>query len=229
MSNSDHAGIATQMLVEKQLKTEGVDKHGLGREGFLERVWQWKEQKGGRIVEQMQALGASADWSRLAFTMDTRLSAAVTDAFSLLHLRGLVYRGEYLVNWSTSLQTAVSDLEVEYSEEKGCIFYFRYPVPGAGVGGEDAYLAVATTRPETLFGDTAICVNPADERYGKLVGKQARVPFTDRLIPSKSRNTELCHVYLIVFIMTFSLSPFCFPYYSSCGRVCGSGVRHRRG
>lgn len=179
LPGTDHAGIATQLLVERELAKDGKTKHDLGREAFEQRVWQWKGEYGGRITGQLRRLGASCDWSREAFTLDDKLSDAVAESFVRLHDKGLVYRGEYMVNWSPNLRTAVSDLEVEYSEEEGKLYYFKYPL--ADESGEA--LTVATTRPETILGDQAVCVHPDDERFKHLVGKRCRVPFTDRTIP----------------------------------------------
>lgn len=165
-------------MVERSLAAEGIKRQDLGREAFLERVWQWKNEKGGYITGQMRRLGASADWSRERFTLEDSMSSSVTAAFVQLHERGLVYRGSYMVNWSPNLQTAVSDLEVEYSEEMGTLHTFKYPLSdGSG------FIPVATTRPETILGDTAVCVHPEDERYKAFIGKTVRVPFTDRDIP----------------------------------------------
>ena len=157
---------------------EGLNRKEMGRDAFLERVWQWKRDKGGHIVEQMKRWGASADWTREKFTLDNEMSAAVTEAFIQLHDKGLVYRGEYMVNWSPSLQTAVSDLEVEHSEEQGQLYFFKYVLDDG-----TSFLPVATTRPETILGDTAVCVHPADERYSGFVGRMVRVPLSDRLVP----------------------------------------------
>uniref|UniRef100_A0A7S1X1F6 valine--tRNA ligase n=1 Tax=Tetraselmis chuii TaxID=63592 RepID=A0A7S1X1F6_9CHLO len=180
LPGTDHAGIATQMVVEKMLAAEGVTRGELGREAFTEKVWEWKREYGSAITGQLRRLGASCDWSREAFTLDDQLSAAVVEAFSRLHDKGLVYRGSYMVNWSPNLQTAVSDLEVEFFDESVELFYFEYPI--AGADGES--VPVATTRPETILGDTAICVNPDDERYAHLVGKEAEVPMSGgRRIP----------------------------------------------
>jgi valyl-tRNA synthetase len=174
---TDHAGIATQLQVEKQLRNEGIDKHDIGREEFLKRTWDWKEEKGGTIIRQLRRLGASCDWERERFTLDEGLSQAVQDVFIRLWEQGLIYRGPRLVNWSPGLQTAVSDLEVERTEEKARLYYFKYPVEG----GE--HLPVATTRPETILGDTAVCVHPEDERYQHMIGKKAYVPVLNREIP----------------------------------------------
>jgi len=171
LPGTDHAGIATQLQVEKALIAEGTTREEVGREEFLQRVWEYKEEQGGHITRQLRSLGASADWSRERFTMDEDLSKSVVEAFVRLHEKGLVYRGEYMVNWAPMLKTAVSDLEVEYTEEEGKMFYFKYMVDGS-----DEFLPVATTRPETISGDTAVCVHPEDERYKHLVGKEAIVP-----------------------------------------------------
>ncbi len=174
---ADHAGIATQLQVEKKLIEEGTSRQAIGREAFLRRTWAWKEEKGGLITEQLRRLGASCDWDRERFTLDEGLSAAVREAFVRLYRLGLIYQGEYLVNWSPGLQTAVSDLEVEYSEEQGLLYYFKYPVQGGG------YLPVATTRPETILGDTAVAVHPDDSRFAEYVGRTALVPILNREIP----------------------------------------------
>jgi valyl-tRNA synthetase len=175
---TDHAGIATQMVVERQLNAEGLDRVGLGREAFLARVWQWKEQSGGTISAQARRLGNSVDWSRDRFTMDEGLSRAVTEVFVRLHADGLIYRGKRLVNWDPVLHTALSDLEVLAEPEAGHLWHFRYPLAdGSG------HLVVATTRPETMLGDTAVAVNPEDERYRHLIGRQVRLPLTGRLVP----------------------------------------------
>jgi valyl-tRNA synthetase len=179
LPGTDHAGIATQLQVEKALIAEGTTREELGREKFLERCWEYKEEQGGHITRQLRCLGASADWSRERFTMDDDLSIAVTEAFVRLHEKGLVYRGEYMVNWAPMLKTAVSDLEVEYSEEVGKLYFFKYMVDGS-----EEFLPVATTRPETIMGDTAVCVHPEDERYKHLVGKEAVVPMSGgRTVP----------------------------------------------
>ncbi len=175
---TDHAGIATQIVVERQLDAEGVSRHDLGREKFLERVWQWKEYSGGTITRQMRRLGTSPDWSRERFTMDEGLSQTVTETFVRLYREGLIYRGKRLVNWDPLLLTAVSDLEVVSEEEDGFMWEIRYPF----AEGEGA-LVVATTRPETLLGDVAVAVHPEDERFRHLVGKHVRLPLTGRTIP----------------------------------------------
>lgn len=178
LPGTDHAGIATQVLVERAVEAEGTSRLALGREAFLERVWRWKEEHGGMITSQMRRLGASADWSRERFTLEPAMNNAVNEAFARLHESGLVYRGSRIVNWSPSLGTAVSDLEVDSVERIGKLYYFKYAIEG----GDDS-LPVATTRPETILGDAAICVNPDDERYRHLVGKRAVVPRVGRLIP----------------------------------------------
>ena len=175
---TDHAGIATQIVVENQLAMKGQTRHDLGREAFITRVWEWKEESGSTITRQMRRLGASGDWSRERFTMDEGLSAAVLDTFVRLHRDGLIYRGKRLVNWDPVLGTAVSDLEVESEEENGKIWEIRYPLAD-GTG----HLTVATTRPETMLGDVAVAVNPEDERYAALVGRSLRLPLVDREIP----------------------------------------------
>ncbi|KAF6005240.1 hypothetical protein F1559_003167 [Cyanidiococcus yangmingshanensis] len=182
LPGTDHAGIATQLLVERALNAEGKSRTEIGRDAFLEHVWQWKNEKGGYITKQLRKLGASADWKREKFTLSPEHSQAVTEAFVRLHDAGLIYRGSYMVNWSPALQTAVSDLEVEFSEEPGKLFFFKYPL--AEQSGETAaFLPVATTRPETILGDTALCVHPNDTRYQKYIGMHALVPFVGRRIP----------------------------------------------
>jgi len=181
---TDHAGIATQMMVERQLASEGTSRKELGREAFVQRVWCWRKLYGSAILDQMKRLGASVDWDREYFTMDDRLSVAVKEAFVRLYEQGLIYRGAYIVNWDPSIQTAVSDLEVEHEERLGKLYHIRYPLAdGSG------HITVATTRPETMLGDTAVAVNPTDERYTALIGKKVRVPLTginggpDREVP----------------------------------------------
>ncbi len=175
---TDHAGIATQMVVERQLNAEGKTRHDLGREAFIERVWQWKAESGNTIARQMRRLGSSVDWSRDQFTMDPALCTSVTESFVRLFEEGLIYRGKRLVNWDPVLHTALSDLEVLSQEEVGSLWHLRYPLSdGSG------HLVVATTRPETLLGDSAVAVHPDDERYQALIGKTVRLPFADRDIP----------------------------------------------
>ncbi len=173
----DHAGIATQLQVEKMLRNEGTDRETIGREEFLHRTWEWKEKYGNAIVNQLRRLGASCDWDRLRFTLDESLSIAVREAFITLWEQGLIYRGPRLINWSPGLQTAVSDVEVERFEEQAKLYYFKYPVEGV------EYIPVATTRPETILGDTAVAVHPDDDRYKHLIGKTAYVPMLNRPIP----------------------------------------------
>ena len=175
---TDHAGIATQMLVERQLEASGTSRHDLGRESFIEKVWEWKAESGGNITRQLRRLGASTDWSRERFTMDPGLSDAVQTVFIKLYEEGLIYRGERLVNWDPKLHTAISDLEVVSEEQQGSLWHFRYPLSD---GSGD--LVVATTRPETMLGDTAVAVHPNDERYRHLIGKSIALPLTDRTIP----------------------------------------------
>jgi valyl-tRNA synthetase len=175
---TDHAGIATQIVVERQLEAQGIDRRAMGREAFLARVWQWKEQSGSTITRQMRRLGASCDWERERFTMDEGLSRTVTEVFVRLHEQGLIYRGKRLVNWDPVLQTAVSDLEVESREEDGKLWHIRYPLQG-----REGHLIVATTRPETMLGDVAVAVHPEDERYRHLIGSSVTLPLSDRAIP----------------------------------------------
>ncbi|HEY4804607.1 MAG TPA: valine--tRNA ligase [Paraburkholderia sp.] len=175
---TDHAGIATQIVVERQLDAQKVSRHDLGREKFVERVWEWKQQSGSTITGQVRRLGASIDWSREYFTMDDKMSAAVRDVFVRLYEQGLIYRGKRLVNWDPVLLTAVSDLEVASEEENGNLWHLRYPLADGS-----ATLTVATTRPETMLGDTAVMVHPEDERYAHLIGKMVKLPLTDREIP----------------------------------------------
>ncbi|MEZ0247034.1 MAG: valine--tRNA ligase, partial [Methylophilaceae bacterium] len=175
---TDHAGIATQIVVERQLDAQGLSRHDLGREKFLEKVWEWKEHSGSTITRQMRRLGTSPDWSRERFTMDDGLSKIVTETFVRLFREGLIYRGKRLVNWDPKLHTAVSDLEVISEEEDGSLWHIRYPLAD-GSGS----LTVATTRPETMLGDTAAMVHPEDERYAHLIGKTVKLPLCDREIP----------------------------------------------
>jgi valyl-tRNA synthetase len=175
---TDHAGIATQMVVERQLAAQNMTRHDLGREKFLDKVWEWKAESGGTITQQIRRLGSSVDWSRERFTMDEGLSEAVKEAFVRLHEEGLIYRGKRLVNWDPKLHTAISDLEVLSEEEKGSLWHLKYPVDGS-----NEILVVATTRPETLLGDSAVAVHPEDDRYKHLIGKQVKLPVTGRLVP----------------------------------------------
>ncbi|MRH77809.1 valine--tRNA ligase [Spiribacter sp. C176] len=175
---TDHAGIATQLVVERQLNAAGKDRLEMGREAFVEKIWEWKDKSGGTIQNQMRRLGASVDWSRERFTMDEGLSTAVREVFVRLHEEGLIYRGQRLVNWDPVLETAVSDLEVESTEEQGSIWRLRYPLADS-----DESLVVATTRPETMLGDTAVAVHPNDPRYAHLIGKKVKLPLVGREIP----------------------------------------------
>jgi valyl-tRNA synthetase len=174
----DHAGIATQNVVERQLASENIDRHGLGREAFIERVWKWRGEYGGRIIHQLKRLGASCDWSRERFTLDEGLSRAVVEVFVTLYDQGLIYRDNRLINWCPRCHTALSDIEVEHEEYEGKLTYLKYPLSGGS-----GYVVVATTRPETMLGDTAVAVHPKDERYGKIIGKYISLPLTNRMIP----------------------------------------------
>jgi valyl-tRNA synthetase len=178
LPGTDHAGIATQMMVERQLASEGKKRRDVGREKFVERVWEWKHEYGGAITTQMRRIGDSVDWGREYFTMDDNLSVGVCEAFVRLYEQGLIYRGKYIVNWCPRCGTAISDLEVVHEETSGKLWEIRYPVEGT-----DEFIVVATTRPETMLGDTAVAVNPKDERYTHLHGKTVRLPLMDRLIP----------------------------------------------
>ena len=175
---TDHAGIATQMVVERELAKSNITRHDLGREKFVEKVWEWKEQSGGTITNQLRALGASPDWDKERFTMDEGLSKAVNYVFVKLYKEGLIYRDKRLVNWDPKLLTAISDLEVEQRDTNGKFWYFKYPIQDS-----DEFLTIATTRPETMLGDTAVAVNPNDERYKHLKGKNVLLPIINRVIP----------------------------------------------
>jgi valyl-tRNA synthetase len=183
LPGTDHAGIATQMMVERQLTTEGSSRQKLGREAFVERVWEWKRHYGGAILDQMKRLGASVDWQREYFTMDENLSVAVREAFVRLHEQNLIYRGAYIVNWCPRCQTAISDLEVVHEEQKGHLWEIRYPVLNKEGKDSGEFLSVATTRPETMLGDVAVAIHPEDERYLHLHGKKLRLPLMNREIP----------------------------------------------
>ncbi|WP_398324858.1 valine--tRNA ligase [Vulcanococcus sp.] len=183
LPGTDHASIAVQTILEKQLKAEGKRKEDLGREAFLEKAWEWKAQSGGTIVGQLRRLGYSVDWRRERFTLDAGCSAAVIEAFNRLHEQGLIYRGEYLVNWCPASGSAVSDLEVEMKEVDGHLWHFRYPLTAGAAADGRTHLEVATTRPETLLGDTAVAVNPKDPRYADLVGQTLTLPLVGREIP----------------------------------------------
>ncbi len=175
---TDHAGIATQNVVEKMLKKEGISRHQLGKEKFLEKVWEWKEKYGGIILGQLKKIGASCDWSRTAFTMDENYSKAVQEAFKHYHNKGWIYQGEKIVNWCSRCGTSLSDLELEYVEEKGKLYYIKYPIKKSS-----NFIVVATTRPETMLGDSAVAVNPKDERYKELIGQNVLLPIQNRGIP----------------------------------------------
>ena len=174
----DHAGIATQNVVERDLAAKGTDRHAVGREKFEELVWEWKEKYGGIIINQLRRLGCSCDWSRERFTMDEGLSRAVKEVFVRLYEEGLIYRGDYIINWCPRCHTALADIEVEHEDMDSFLYYIRYPFEN-----RDGHLIVATTRPETLLGDTAVAVNPKDERYGDLSGASVILPILNRPIP----------------------------------------------
>src|SRR3546814_361680 len=176
----DHAGIATQMVVERKLAEEGnVGRREMGREAFVQRIWEWKEESGGTIIRQLRRLGASCDWSRERFTMAEGLSRAVLKVFVDLHRKGLIYRDKRLVNWDPKLETAISDLEVQQVETDGHLWFFRYPIEGE----KDAFVTVATTRPETMLGDSGVAVHPEDERYRHLIGRYCILPLVGRRLP----------------------------------------------
>ncbi len=179
LPGTDHAGIATQMVVERDLQKQGISRHDLGREKFLEKVWEWKQANGGTITKQLRCLGSSLDWSRERFTMDEMLSKAVVEVFVSLYEEGLIYRNNYIINWCPSCRTALSDLEVDYQESDGNLWHIKYPVKGE----EGRYLVVATTRPETMLGDTGVAVHPEDVRYKDLIGKSVILPLMNREIP----------------------------------------------
>ena len=178
MPGTDHAAIATEVKIVEKMREEGISKNELGRDGFLKRAWEWNDQYGGRIVEQLKGLGVSCDWSKQAFTMDENCSNAVLDAFVKYYKKGLIYRGNRIINWCPHCHTALSDAEVEYEEQQSNLWYYKYPVVG-----EDDAIVIATTRPETMLGDTAVAVNPKDEKMAKYIGKQVQLPLTDRIIP----------------------------------------------
>src|SRR6201993_1363821 len=178
LPGTDHAGIATQMLVERQLRSEGKSRRDLGREAFIQRVWEWRREYGGAILDQMKRLGASVDWDRTYFTMDNNLSRAVREVFVRLYDQGLIYRGKYIVNWCPRCGTAISDLEVKHEDVAAKLYEIRYPVIGT-----NEFITVATTRPETMLGDTAVAVNEKDERYTHLHDKKVLLPLMNREIP----------------------------------------------
>ncbi len=176
---TDHAAIATEVKVIDKLRQEGFEKADLGREGFLEKCWDWKKEYGSRIINQLHRLGSSADWDRERFTMDEGCSDAVLEVFCKLYEKGYIYKGSRIINWCPVCQTSISDAEVEHVEQEGHFWHINYPV----VGEEGRFVEIATTRPETMLGDTAVAVNPKDERYQDLVGKTLKLPLTDREIP----------------------------------------------
>jgi valyl-tRNA synthetase len=178
LPGTDHASIATEVKVVNKLRNEGIDKDELGREGFLDKAWEWKDEYGNRITNQLKKMGSSCDWSRERFTMDEGCSKAVTEVFIQLYEKGLIYQGDYIVNWCPSCQTTLSDVEVEHEEHEGKLYYIKYPIKDS-----DDFITVATTRPETMLGDTAIAVNPSDERYKDLIGKTVILPLMEREIP----------------------------------------------
>jgi valyl-tRNA synthetase len=178
MPGTDHAGIAAQNVVEKDLKKQGLTRHDLGKEEFIKKIWEWKEKYGDIILGQLKKLGCSLDWSRTRFTMDPEYQQAVKEAFNQYHKKGFIYQGERVINWCIKDQTALSDLELEYSDEIAKIWYLKYPIKDS-----DKFITVATTRPETMLGDTAVAVNPTDDRYKDLIGKTIILPITNREIP----------------------------------------------
>ncbi|NTV91460.1 MAG: class I tRNA ligase family protein, partial [Clostridiales bacterium] len=178
LPGTDHASIATEAKIVDAMAKEGLTKEMIGREKFLERAWEWRKVYGGRIVEQLKKLGSSCDWERERFTMDDGLSEAVKEVFIRLYRKGLIYKGERITNWCPNCNTSISDIEVEYEEKEGNFWHIKYPVKGTG-----EFMTVATTRPETMLGDTALAVNPKDERYAHLIGKTVVLPLMDREIP----------------------------------------------
>ena len=176
---TDHAAISTEVKIIGALKEQGIDKKDLGREGFLKRAWEWREEYGGRIVNQLKKLGSSADWDRERFTMDEGNNAAVNEVFCKLYEKGWIYKGSRIVNWCPVCKTTISDAEVLHEDQQGHFWHINYPV----VGEEGKFVEIATTRPETLLGDTAVAVNPEDERYKDIIGKMLKLPLTDREIP----------------------------------------------
>ena len=176
---TDHAAIATEVKVIESLKKQGIDKEELGRDGFLEKCWDWRKEYGGRIINQLHKMGSSADWDRERFTMDEGCSEAVQEVFIRLYEKGYIYKGSRIVNWCPVCQTSISDAEVEHEDQNGFFWHIKYPIAGE----EGRFVEIATTRPETLLGDTAVAVNPEDERYQDLVGKMLKLPLTDREIP----------------------------------------------
>ena len=181
---TDHASIATEVKIIEKLKEEGIDKEDLGREGFLERAWEWKKEYGGRIIGQLKKLGSSCDWDRERFTMDEGCNKAVTEVFCKMHEKGWIYKGSRIINWCPVCNTSISDAEVEYEEQAGHFWHIKYPLSdGNGRTDHKEFLEFATTRPETMLGDTAVAVNPEDERYKHLIGRKVLLPFVNREIP----------------------------------------------
>ena len=178
LPGTDHASIATEAKIVEAMRKEGLTKEDLGRDGFLKRAWAWKEQYGGRIIEQLKKMGSSCDWSRERFTLDEGCSKAVREVFKRLYDKGLIYRGERIINWCPHCKTSISNAEVDYEEQKGHFWHIRYPLVGGG-----GYVEVATTRPETMLGDTAVAVNPNDERYKHMIGQYVDLPLDGRRIP----------------------------------------------
>lgn len=209
LPGTDHAGIATQLLVERNLLKQGINKNHIGRDKFIEHIWEWKNEHGKHITNQLRSLGASADWSKEKFTLDNDLCEAVTEAFIKLYEKGLIYKGSYMVNWSPSLQTALSDLEVEYFEEENLLYSFKYVLASNSnsidiSNNDNIYIPVSTTRPETILGDTAVCVHPDDLRYKHLIGQRVIVPFSNgRTIPGR-------YTIIIYFVILY------YFYYSYC-------------
>ena len=184
LPGTDHGGIATQNIVEKELAKKGLERDEMTREEFLRKMWEWRREFGDTIIEQLKRLGCSCDWKRLKFTMDEELTDAVLHAFTVLYRKGLIYRGEYMVNWCIRCRTALADIEVEHTEEQGKLWHIRYPLQASKKGDRlPGYITVATTRPETMLGDTAVAVNPQDTRYKGLVGRRVLLPLVDREIP----------------------------------------------
>src|SRR3989338_6093937 len=183
MPGTDHAGIATQNVVEKSIAKEGLKRQDLGRDKFIERVWKWKDEYGSTIIKQLKKLGASCDWQRLRFTMDEEYSKAVIEVFVRLYEKNLIYRGSYIINWCPRCQTALSDEEAPHHDLQGNLYYLKYPIKeGESISGTVPYITVATTRPETMLGDTAVAVNPKDKRYKNLIGKTLILPLVNREI-----------------------------------------------
>ena len=186
---TDHASIATEVKIIEKLKEEGIDKHDLGREKFLERAWEWKKEYGGRIVSQLKKMGSSCDWDRERFTMDEGCNRAVTDVFVKMHEKGYIYKGSRIINWCPVCNTSISDAEVIYQEQAGHLWHIKYPVINQdGTPSDTEFLTFATTRPETMLGDTAVAIHPEDERYAHLIGKSVLLPIVNRVIPVVTDN-----------------------------------------